>query len=323
MRGLASEPVQVPWKSPWPVSATGQGGEPAFPLRLRPRLRRTVSNSRGCVEWKSTASSGGAGERVSAHVAVGRDLAGGQVELKFAQVDGAVALGVGCHRQCRWQGISPGRGWAERAEVERGGDGDGSVVAIGPEGGGGTVEEGTDSQALEGRLADHIEDSVKRDVIEGCSHFADDRNGDRRRVEGAGESFALAGRAAMRLEGRCTAGPITAVPAMGGSQWAEVDLALHLAALAQAGNDAGDEQAFRVGVDMAHRRRCRWRQRRCRCRSRCRYGRCHRCGTGQLSLLRRGRGGRCLPGQRDSRGPGSRSRMSRSPAGPWLASEAE
>ena len=37
----------------------------------------------------------GAGERISAQMAVGLQLAGGGEELEFAQIAGAVALGIG------------------------------------------------------------------------------------------------------------------------------------------------------------------------------------------------------------------------------------
>ena len=152
----------------------GKAAVPDLPLRLRPRLRKTVSNCPG-FGMEIDVEGRGAGEWIGAHVSVRLQLAGGQVQLEFAQIDGAVALGIGTVHYAVGRGFA-GEGLGRGAQVERSRHGDSLRVAFGPDGGGGAVEQGADSDALEGRLADHVEDGVERHVFELGGDFAVDGN---------------------------------------------------------------------------------------------------------------------------------------------------
>ena len=70
-------------------------------LRCRSSVARqaqsaqTVSNSPRLPEWKSTVSAEGLVQRIRAQMAVRLQLAGGQIKFQLAQIDRAVALGIG------------------------------------------------------------------------------------------------------------------------------------------------------------------------------------------------------------------------------------
>ena len=184
-----------------------------------------------------------AGERVSAQVAVGLQLAGGSVQLQFAQIDGPVALGVGgIHRAAGCDFTRNGA--CGRAEAEFGGDGDGLRVAVGPGGGGWTGDAGIQAQALKGPLAHHVEKRIERNVFEPGRHLAVDRDfnegcldrGLFARAEG------LRGWGACLLHG-CLSGD-------GGQPGGKRNLALQLPALAEMRNDRRNQQLLWIGVNL-------------------------------------------------------------------------
>ena len=171
--GSTSEPVQAPWKSAWPLSATG-----------RARFR-SCNWARWAVDRESSQAIAGqaqvaqdgvelaqvagveidgkrrrADERVSAQMAVGVQLAGGQIEFQLAQIDRAVALGVGGIDQAAGGDLSRCslRG---RREVEQGGDGESVFVALDPERVGRAVDAGVEAEMLKGRVADHLQQRIQ------------------------------------------------------------------------------------------------------------------------------------------------------------------
>ena len=176
---------------------------------------------------------GGADHGVRAQMAVGLQLAGGQIELELAQIDRAVALGIGGvdHAAGRSLPLSSVRRWSE---AQQGGHGEGAIVAVDPQRVGRAVDARIKAEMLEGRITDHLQNCVQGHVFELSRHLAVDGNVDlvrgRKRVGGdAGFSFGRTRRRRQPVDQR--------------------NLALNLAALAQAGNNRGNQQLLGVGMN--------------------------------------------------------------------------
>ena len=102
---------------------------------------------------------------------MGLQLAGGGIELQLAQIDGAVALGIGCiHRA--GGGNFPRQNLRGRSEAESRADRNVFRNAVGPVGDGESVDAGIETQALKGRAAHHSQKRIQRNVFEAGRYFA-------------------------------------------------------------------------------------------------------------------------------------------------------
>jgi hypothetical protein len=177
-----------------PGKSHRQRGGPLLPLRFNPRSRRTVSNSPG-LRMEVDGEAPRAGERVRAQMAVGLQLAGGSVQLQFAQIDRAVALGIGGIDRRRRRRPRPARRRAGEAEAE-GRRRRRVLCRRWTRAAWRAVDAGVEAQALKGRLAHHIQKRVEGNVFELGRHLAVDRDGDGVGMGGAaGPRVALLGAA--------------------------------------------------------------------------------------------------------------------------------
>jgi len=117
-------------------------------------------------------------------MAMCQKLAGGQIKLKLAQIDGAVALGVSGVNAAAGRNL-PRCSDQGRDKGEVGVHREGVLIAVAPVGVGGTADPRVETEMLVGRIGKHIEQRVERHILElrgdlaiDGNHERENRNGD-------------------------------------------------------------------------------------------------------------------------------------------------
>src|ERR1035438_7384318 len=151
-----------------------------------------------------------------------------QMQNQLAQIDRAVALGIGGIDQAAGKHL-PLCSLCRRSEAKQGAHGEGAIVAVEPESVGRAVDSRIEAKMLKGRVAEHLQQRVQGNVFELSCYLAVDGDGDLIRGwerMGDGARFSL-GRARWRSKpGR------------------QREIAINLAALAQAEKNRGNQQLF-------------------------------------------------------------------------------
>ena len=173
-----------------------------------------------------------AGHGVRAQMAMSLQLAGRQMQNQLAQINRAVALGIGGVNQAAGKHL-PLSSLCGRREAKQGAHGEGTIVAVEPQRIGRAVDARVEAEMLKGRIAEHFQQRVQGNVFELSCYLAVDGDGDLiRGWERMGDGAGL-GRARWRSKP--------------GSQR---EIAINLAALAQAKKNRCNQQLFGIGMNM-------------------------------------------------------------------------
>ena len=175
-------------------------------------------------------------------MAVGGQLAGGQIQLQLAHIHGAVALGVGGVDEAACKNLS-GRGLRGRCQLQQRLHGERVLVAVDPQGVGGAVDASVQAEVLKGRIAEHLQQRVQRHVLEVAGHFSVDGDGDYVGWE-------------LGFDGRCVCFAVACggwlerrLTRKHGQPVNQGEVAIDLAALTEVDLDRVDQQRFGVGVE--------------------------------------------------------------------------
>ncbi len=227
-----------------PHKGHGQSRRPFLAIALQSQAAQNGVELRNVARLKVDGERRRARDGVSTQRASRNEIARGQVQLQVAQVDSAIAL---CIRGINGAGRRrlACRSFLQRAQSKCGRDGDRAHIAVRPGGSCRTIDAGGKTKPAILRRADDIENRVERDAFEVGRDLAVHRDGNYGRVDkhvaGLPRFLGL-----WRRDGRRN---LRGNEFRSGKPGLERDRTFDLAALAQTGDDLGDQELFTIRVD--------------------------------------------------------------------------